>query len=84
MKKLSTIIAGSAITLLALTACGQEGTPEAEGEGGTQAEAPEYTVAEDVDLSDSETWEAANSAGTLTLVASSFFAANSTPRATCR
>src|SRR5699024_10486071 len=67
MKKLSTIIAGSAITLLALTACGQEGTPEAEGEGGTQAEAPEYTVAEDVDLSDSETWEAANSAGTLTV-----------------
>src|SRR5690606_41470143 len=65
MKKSSTIVAGSAYGLLALTACGQGGPPEAAGEGGTQAEAPEYTVGEDVDLSDSDTWEAANSAGTL-------------------
>lgn len=67
MKKLSTIIAGTAIGLLALSGCGQEGTPESSGGGGGDAggEAPEYTVAEDVDLSDSPTWEAAKSAGTL-------------------
>lgn len=65
MKKLSTIVAGAAVGMLALTACGQEGTPEVGGEGEGQAEAPEYTVAEDVDLSDSPTWEAADSAGTL-------------------
>ncbi|GAA4506751.1 glutamate ABC transporter substrate-binding protein [Brevibacterium yomogidense] len=64
MKKLSTIVAGAAVGLLALTACGQEGTPDAGGGEGA-AEAPEYTVAEDVDLSDSPTWESADSSGTL-------------------
>jgi len=65
MKKLSTIIAGAGVGMLALSACGQEGTPEAETGG--SGEAPEYTVAEDVDLSDSPTWTAANEAGTLTI-----------------
>ncbi|MGO1439858.1 MAG: glutamate ABC transporter substrate-binding protein [Brevibacterium yomogidense] len=67
MKKLSTIIAGAAVGMLALSACGQEGAPEPAAGGGGGGEAPEYEVAEDVDLSDSPTWEAANSAGTLTI-----------------
>ncbi|MGW9825934.1 ABC-type amino acid transport substrate-binding protein [Brevibacterium pityocampae] len=67
MKKLHTLLAASAVGILALSACGQSGTPETGGEGGgdTAAEAPQYEVASDVDLADSPTWSAANDAGTL-------------------
>jgi glutamate transport system substrate-binding protein len=70
MKKLRTLTAVSAISLLALAGCGQEGTPETaggggEGGGGETAEAPQYEVAEDVDLADSPTWSDANENGSL-------------------
>ncbi|MCK1803552.1 MULTISPECIES: glutamate ABC transporter substrate-binding protein [unclassified Brevibacterium] len=70
MKKLHTLLAASAAGILALSACGQSGTPETGGGGGegggdTAAEAPQYEVASDVDLADSPTWSAANDAGTL-------------------
>ncbi len=64
MKRLSTIIAGTAIALLGLSACGQSGTPDAGGASGSAA-APTYTVADDVKLDGSKTWEAAKKAGKL-------------------
>lgn len=54
--------AAAVLGLLALTGCGQEGTPEGAGDGG---EAPEYEVADGVELSGSPTWEAADEAGRL-------------------
>jgi glutamate transport system substrate-binding protein len=48
---------------LVLSGCGQEGTPETDGPG--SGEAPEYTVAEDVDLADSPTWSGAKERGRL-------------------
>ncbi|MBM6589870.1 MULTISPECIES: glutamate ABC transporter substrate-binding protein [Brevibacterium] len=66
MKKLRLSIASVAIGLLALSGCGQGGTPDAPAEGdGAQAEAPEYTVNDSADFKDSKTWKAAKDAGEL-------------------
>ena len=59
MKKVTTLVAGLAVGILALTGCGKEGAPGEQGSGG---EAPEYKVAEDVDLADSPTWKKAKDA----------------------
>ncbi|SMY03387.1 amino acid ABC transporter substrate-binding protein, PAAT family [Brevibacterium sp. 239c] len=66
MKKLRLSIASVAIGLLALSGCGQGGTPDAPAEGdGDQAKAPEYTVNDSADFKDSKTWKAAKDAGKL-------------------
>lgn len=66
MKKLKLSIASVAIGLLALSGCGQGGSPDAPAEGeGAQAEAPEYTVNDSADFKDSKTWKAAKDAGEL-------------------
>lgn len=66
MKKLRLSIASVAIGLLALSGCGQGGTPDAPAEGdGAQAEAPEYAVNDSADFKDSKTWKAAKDAGEL-------------------
>lgn len=52
----------AALTLV-LTGCGQDGTPEADGPG--SGEAPEYTVVDDFELSESETWSGAKERGRL-------------------
>lgn len=65
MKKVTTIVAGLAVSLLALSGCGQEGTPGQAGSGGSNGEAPSYEVASDVDLSDSPTWQKAKDAGSI-------------------
>lgn len=52
----------AALTLV-LSGCGQEGTPETEGPG--SGEAPEYTVADDVELTESDTWSGAKDRGRL-------------------
>ncbi|WGW12966.1 glutamate ABC transporter substrate-binding protein [Saxibacter everestensis] len=64
MKKLRNLAIFAVIGAFALTGCGQSGTPEAEsGAEEPTAAAPEYSVASDVDLKDSPTWEKADSAG---------------------
>lgn len=65
MKKLRVSIAAVAVGLLALSGCGQGGTPDAPAEGGSQAAAPEYPFNENADVKDSKTWQAAKDAGTL-------------------
>ncbi|WP_211977660.1 glutamate ABC transporter substrate-binding protein [Brevibacterium sp. W7.2] len=65
MKKLSVAIASVAVGLLALSGCGQGGTPDNPADGGSQAAAPEYTVNESADVADSKTWQAAKDAGQL-------------------
>lgn len=66
MKKLKLSIASVAIGLLALSGCGQGGTPDAPAEGdGAQSEAPEYKVNDSADFKDSKTWKAAKDAGEL-------------------
>lgn len=68
MKKISVSIASVAVGLLALSGCGQGGTPEAPDEGdGAQAEAPEYAVNDSADVAGSKTLKAAEDAGTLTV-----------------
>lgn len=68
MKKLSVSIASVAVGLLALSGCGQGGTPDAPAEGdGAKAEAPEYAVNDSADVADSKTWKAAKDAGQLTI-----------------
>ncbi|RBP64184.1 amino acid ABC transporter substrate-binding protein (PAAT family) [Brevibacterium sanguinis] len=68
MKKLSLSIASVAVGLLALSGCGQGGTPDAPAEGGGETKAaPEYTVNESADVADSKTWQAAKDAGKLTV-----------------
>lgn len=68
MKKLRLTVASVAIGMLALSGCGQGGTPDAPADGdGDQAEAPEYTVNEDADIADSKTWKAAEDAGEITI-----------------
>lgn len=62
MKKVTTLVAGLAVGILALTGCGKEGAPGEQGSGG---DAPEYKVAEDFDLADSPTWKKAKDAGKL-------------------
>ncbi len=62
MRMRTTVCSLATLTLL-LAGCGQEGTPETEGPG--SGEAPDYTVAEDVDLSDSDTWNGAQERGHL-------------------
>ncbi|WP_210605375.1 glutamate ABC transporter substrate-binding protein [Brevibacterium oceani] len=66
MKKLRLTVASVAIGMLALSGCGQGGTPESSGDG-DKAEAPEYSVATDVDLKDSKTWQKAKDAGEITI-----------------
>ena len=61
MKKLTTVIASAAVGLLALSACGQSGSPDAGGQGG--GEAPSYQVAQDADFADSPTWKKAKDSG---------------------
>ncbi|WP_309131798.1 glutamate ABC transporter substrate-binding protein [Brevibacterium sp.] len=66
MKKLSMSIASIAVGLLALSGCGQGGSPDAPAEGGGETKtAPEYTVNESADVADSKTWQAAKDAGEL-------------------
>ncbi|MCI2266322.1 glutamate ABC transporter substrate-binding protein [Sediminivirga luteola] len=68
MKKITFLTAALAAGALTLSACGQEGTPDAGGgEGAVAGDAPVYEVAEDADFSESDTWEAAQSNGTLTI-----------------
>ena len=68
MKKLSLSIASVAVGLLAISGCGQGGTPDAPAEGdGAKAEAPEYAVNDSADVADSKTWKAAKDAGKLTV-----------------
>ncbi|WP_181275236.1 glutamate ABC transporter substrate-binding protein [Brevibacterium oceani] len=66
MKKLRLTVASVAIGMLALSGCGQGGTPESSGDG-DKAEAPEYSVATGVDLKDSKTWQKAKDAGEITI-----------------
>lgn len=66
MKKLRVSIAAVAVGLLALSGCGQGGTPDAPAEGGgSQAAVPEYPVNDSADVKDSKTWQAAKDAGKL-------------------
>lgn len=65
MKNLSTLIAGTAIGLLALAGCGQSGSPSDSGSGAAQGSAPEYTVNDSFTLDDSKTWKKAHDAGKL-------------------
>ncbi|MYM19955.1 transporter substrate-binding domain-containing protein [Brevibacterium sp. 5221] len=66
MRSLKTIITGTAIGLLALSGCGQSGSPgDSDGGGETQAEAPEYKVDDGFALDDSKTWKKAHDAGKL-------------------
>jgi glutamate transport system substrate-binding protein len=58
------VLALSAAALLGLSACGQSGTPEA---GGGSAAAPEYEVAQDVDVSGSPVLEKAKKAGKINI-----------------
>lgn len=68
MKKLRLAVASVAIGMLALSGCGQGGTPDAPADGdGGKAEAPEYTVNESADIADSKTWKAAKDAGEITI-----------------
>ncbi len=60
--KLRSLVVGFAVASLALTACGQEGSP-----GAAPAPEVDVTVAEDFTLPDSPVWTAADAAGTLTL-----------------
>lgn len=62
MRMRTTVCSLAALTVL-LAGCGQEGTPESESPG--SGEAPEYTVADDVDLSDSDVWSGAAERGLL-------------------
>lgn len=64
----STLVAGLAAVTLALTACGQSGSPTTTpaGGGGSSAPAkPTYEVASDVVLADSPTFQKAKAAGKL-------------------
>lgn len=66
------VLAGAATAVLALTACGQEGSPETSGgggtaSGGTPAAAPTYAVATGVALEGSPTFEKITSAGKVTI-----------------
>lgn len=54
----------AALTLV-LSGCGQEGSPETEGPGSSSGEAPEYTVVEDFELTESATWAGAKERGRL-------------------
>lgn len=65
MKKTAPLTAFVAAGILALTGC-QSGTPDTESETDAgSGEAPSYEVASDVELDDSDTWTAADEAGTL-------------------
>lgn len=65
MIKVTTLVASLAVSVLALTACGQSGTPGQAGGGAGGGEAPQYEVASDVNLSDSPTWQKAKDSGKL-------------------
>ncbi|GAA1844119.1 glutamate ABC transporter substrate-binding protein [Brevibacterium marinum] len=68
MKKLRLSVAAVAIGMLALSGCGQGGTPDAPADGdGAKAEAPEYTVNDSADVADSPTWKAAKDTGKITI-----------------
>lgn len=61
MKRMRLGIAGAFVGLLALTACGQSGSPTSGGE--SASEAAEYTIAEDVAIEGSPTWDTIQEAG---------------------
>lgn len=63
-----TALAATGALALALAGCGQSGTPggEGSGEGGAAGgDTPEYTVADDFSLEESETWKVASERGTI-------------------
>lgn len=59
-RRLAAGVAAGAVALLALTACGQGGSPSDAESGGA---APEYQVDDSFKLDDSPTWKAAKQAG---------------------
>lgn len=63
MKRMTTLVAGTAVAVLGLSACGQGGSPDDSGEG--SGAAPSYPVASDFKLDDSKTWTKAKKDGKL-------------------
>lgn len=63
--RIRTLMVGLMVTGLALTACGKEGSPAAngDGDGNTGAQLPTYEVAQDVTIEDSPTFAAMKQVG---------------------
>ena len=57
-------VAGATVLILALSGCGQAGTP---GDSGSEESRPSYEVKEDVDVSGSPTWKSADANGSITI-----------------